>query len=373
MSEASKRLGVLSGGGDCPGINAVIRAVTKTALFEHGFQVYGIEDGFLGLVEGRLRQLRNPDVSNILTLGGTILGANNKIDPTRYPVSRDGTLTHENRMGHCLHQIERYQLDALIIIGGNGTMAVAQHFAEAGVNCIGVPKTIDNDLPGTEQTFGFASAVSVATEALDRVHTTAASHHRAMVVEVMGREAGWLALYAGTAAGADVILLPEMSYSLEAVQEKVNNRSKEGKRFSIICAAEGAAPAGGEHVVSRYDPTSNEPIRLGGVSQRLADQIEKQSSIETRYTILGHIQRGGTPVAEDRVLATQLGYAAVERFVAGSQNRMIAIQAGGLTDIPLTDAAGGQRLVPGEHPLIQAARAVGTSFGQEERSPVPTL
>jgi 6-phosphofructokinase 1 len=228
---------------------------------------------------------------------------------------------------------------------------------------VGVPKTIDNDLEGTELTFGHLTAMSIAAEAIDRIHTTAASHHRAMIVEVMGRNAGWLALGAGIASGSDVILIPEIPFDLQTICEEVLSRSRRGKRCSILCASEGARPKDGEQVVARVDPTSPDPIRLGGIGQVVGTHIETACKIETRVTVLGHVQRGGTPLPEDRVLATRFGHAAVELLMSGGSGRLVVLQRGAITDIDLTSVAGKQRLVPPDHPLIRVARDVGTCFG----------
>ena len=364
MAELPSRIGVLTGGGDCPGLNAVIRAVTKTAIFRYDLEVFGIEDGFLGLVHNRIHRLRSNDVSNILTLGGTILGTSNKCDPTRYPVRLDDGRTHfEDVTPRCLEHLQAHRIEALVVIGGDGTMTAAANFVRHGVNCIGVPKTIDNDLAGTDVTFGFATARYVATSALDRIHSTAASHHRAMIVEVMGRNAGWIALHAGVASGSDVILMPEIPFDIDKVCRFVQDRSRHGKRFSIICISEGARPVGGQQVVNRIDPTSPDPVRLGGVGRMVADQIEKRTGIETRTTVLGHVQRGGTPVPEDRVLATQFGHAALSALMQGKRNRLIVMQGRTVTDIDLLEVAERQRTVPTDHPLVAAARDVGTCFG----------
>lgn len=358
-----KRIGVLTAGGDCPGLNAVIRAVTKSALEQSDMEVIGIEDGFLGLIENRIHPLTSESVSNILTVGGTILGTNNKSDPRRFAVKVNGAIEYHNVTGRCLDHLAQHRIDALVVIGGDGSMAITSDFIRLGVNCIGVPKTIDNDLYGTDVTFGFATAVSIATDALDRVHTTAASHHRVIVVEVMGRNAGWIALYSGIASGSDVILIPEIPYDINVVSNFVLDRSKRGKRFSIICVAEGARPAGGTQVVSRVDPTSADPVRLGGVGQKVAADIEAMTEIETRAITLGHVQRGGTPVAEDRVLATQFGNEAIELLKAGERGRLVVMKGRTVTHIPLEEAEGKQRLVPTDHPLIRAARHVLTCFG----------
>ncbi|MFG0248717.1 MAG: 6-phosphofructokinase [Phycisphaeraceae bacterium JB051] len=359
-----KRIGVLTGGGDCPGLNAVIRAVTKTAIYRYGLEVFGIEDGFMGLVQNRIHPLKANDVSNILTLGGTILGTHNKCDPTRYPVTdSQGKTEFKNVSDRCMDHIKHHQLDAIIVIGGDGTMSGAANFVRMGVNCIGVPKTIDNDLEGTDVTFGFATACDVATDALDRIHTTAASHHRAMIVEVMGRNAGWLALHSGIASGSDIILLPEIPYDIDKVCQAVENRSKHGKRFSILCVSEGTKPLGGELVVDHIDPNSPDPIRLGGVGKVVANDIEKRTGIETRTTVLGHVQRGGTPVPQDRVLATEFGHAALQALMEGKENRLIVMQGRTVTDVELLSAEGKQRKVQLDNSLLLAARDVGTSFG----------
>ena len=359
------RIGVLTGGGDCPGLNAVIRAVTKDAL-SHGVSVVGIEDGFAGLLERRTRPLSSDDVSGILTTGGTILGSSNKADPARHMIGRDaqGKPIHENRISDCVAYVRELGIDALVVIGGDGTMTVASQFIAAGVPCVGVPKTIDNDLFGTDLTFGFQTAVSIATEAIDRVHTTAASHHRVMVVEVMGRNAGWLALHAGVASGSDVILMPELPFTIEGVCAAVEARRAHGRRYSVVCCSEGAAPRGGHQIVDRVDDTSPDPIRLGGVGKWVADQVQDRMGIESRHVVLGHVQRGGTPVPLDRVLATLFGDHAIELLKGGVTNRLVVMQGGRVTDVPLVDAAGKQRLVPVDHPLVAAARSVGTTFGE---------
>jgi len=359
-----KHIGVLTGGGDCPGLNAVIRAVTKDALF-HGIRVTGIEDGFLGLIERRARPLDETSVSDILSSGGTVLGSSNKANPQRFATGTDdsGNVIWEDVTEGCIDFMRRLGLEALVVIGGDGTMTCAAPFVEAGINCIGVPKTIDNDLHGTDLTFGFLTAVHVATEAMDRVRTTAASHHRVMVVEVMGRNAGWIALHSGVASGADVILIPEIEFDVDKICASIEDRSRKGKKYSIVCVAEGSKPKGGEQIVHRVDPTSPDPIRLGGIADWLMRKIEEKTKIESRHVVLGHTQRGGTPVASDRVLATQFGHHAMELLKGNTQGRMVAMQGLKLTDIPMLECAGKQRLVPLDHHLVAAARSVHTSFG----------
>jgi 6-phosphofructokinase 1 len=364
MSEI-KRIGVLTGGGDCPGLNAVIRAVTKAAIFNNDWEVFGIADGYLGLIEDRVRPLRANDVSNILTVGGTILGSSNKANPERFATGTnpDGSVRFENVCGRCFDTIKKHRLDAIVAIGGDGTMSGAKVFIEAGVNIIGVPKTIDNDLVGTDLTFGFMTACSIATEALDRIHTTAQSHARVMIVEVMGRNAGWIALHSGVASGADIILLPEFPYSLDAIAKYLHHREAIGRNFTVICAAEGAHEEGGSMSISQIDPTSPDPVRLGGVAHLLAKQIQERTGRESRAAVLGHVQRGGSPIAADRVLATRFGRHATALLRAGKRNRLVAMVDGKVTDVDLALAADKQRVILPDNELMEAAVSVGTSFG----------
>lgn len=365
MATKVKRIGVLTGGGDCPGLNAVIRAVVKSAMHQYGMEVWGVADGFLGLIENRMRLLGWTDVSNILTLGGTILGTSNQANPERFAKRRpDGTLEFQNVTPDVLSHLRSRGIEALICIGGDGTMTGAANLVRNGVNCIGVPKTIDNDLECCDQTFGFDTAVTTATECLDKIHTTAMSHHRVMVVEVMGRNAGWLALSSGLASGSDVILLPEVPYDFQKVCDYVLHRSRSGKQFSIICVSEGARQQGGELVVQRRVESSPDPIRLGGIAQKLAGEIETHTGLESRATILGHIQRGGSPSPADRVLGTAFGHHALEMLVSGAEGRLAVWRRGQLDDVAIADVAGKQRKVPQDHYLIKAARATGVCLGQ---------
>lgn len=363
-----RRIGILTGGGDCPGLNAVIRAVARDAL-ECGMTVVGVEDGYLGLIENRFTEISEGRLVGILQQGGTILGSNNRSNPSKFvvgwnpaPPRGDGKPIYADVTAKCLKNLREHGVEAMVIIGGDGTLTSAATFSRMGVPCVGVPKTIDNDIVGSEITFGFQTAVATATDALDRCRTTADSHHRAMVIEVMGRNAGWIALHAGVAAGADVILIPEMPFDLTRVYTRILSRSKHGKRSSLICVSEGARPAGGQQIVAKVDPTSPDPIRLGGIGKWLAEQIEESTGVESRYVVLGHVQRGGTPVAADRVLSTMLGNHAMKLLREGKFGRLVAVQGGRLTDIDLDQPAGRQRLVPPDDPLIEAARAVGTTF-----------
>ncbi len=360
---AIKRIGVLTGGGDCPGLNAVIRAVVKSALIQHRLEVYGIEDGFLGLIQNRMRPIGQTDVSNILTLGGTILGTSNQANPQRWPVKKNGGIDYIDVTDRVVEHIAVNHLDALVCIGGDGTMGAAANLLNNGINCIGVPKTIDNDLMHCDPTFGFDTAVTTAAECLDKIHSTAMSHHRVMVVEVMGRNAGWLALHAGLATGADIILMPEIPFAMDKICEVVTDRYHKGKRFSIICVSEGAKCIGGEQTVARRVETSPDPIRLGGIANKLAAEIESLTGLETRATILGHIQRGGTPTPYDRILGTRYGCHALEILMAGEKGKLVVMQNGQIGQADIMDVAGRQRLIPPDHTLLKSARALGTNLG----------
>jgi len=354
---------VMTGGGDCPGLNAVIRAVTKTAITKFGLEVWGIEDGYLGLIEDRMHVISYNEVSNILTVGGTILGSCNVANPSNYQIKIGGRNQTKDVSCNCIKILQSHGIDALICIGGDGTMISAAKFAKKGVNVMGVPKTIDNDLYGTDITFGFDTAVTTATEAIDKIHTTASSHHRVMIIEVMGRYAGWIALHAGLASGSDVILMPEIPYKLDKICDSVLNRSRRGKKFSIIVVAEGAKEKNGEMIVAKKIANSPDPIRLGGVANVLAAKISERTGLECRAVILGHIQRGGTPTPFDRVLATDFGNMAVELLMNGITGHLVVLKDGKLSSIPLSQAAGKIKTVPRNHRLIKTALAVGTSFG----------
>ncbi len=358
-----RRIGVLTGGGDCPGLNAVIRAVAKTGMFRYGLEIFGIEDGYLGLIEDRIRPLSVSDVSGILTVGGTILGASNKANPSQFKVLENGKWVEKDVTDRVLENCRKHKLDALVIIGGDGTMAGAAKLIDRGLKIVGVPKTIDNDLPGTEMTFGHDTAVATGSDALDKVHTTASSHHRVMVVELMGRYAGWLALRSGLASGADVILIPEIPFKLDVVADACDRRSKHGKRFTLIAVGEGAFPAGGEMVVNHVDESSPEPIRLGGIAKHVADEVEKLTGLESRAIVLGHVQRGGTPTAFDRILATVLAHHATELLADGRFGEMVVVKNGKIDAVEISSIAGKIRTVQPGDSLVLSARAVGTCFG----------
>ena len=358
---ASPRIGVLTGGGDCPGLNAVIRAVTKSLILQHNAEVIGFEDGFLGLIEQRSRHLSYRDVSGILTRGGTILGSSNKANPFSYFRRGDADVSSEV-ISYC----ERINLDAVIAIGGDGTMSISHRLQQLGLNLVGIPKTIDNDLMATDRTFGFDTAVSIATEAIDRLHTTAQSHHRVMILETMGRYAGWIALHSGVASGADVILIPEIAYDIESIVDVCRERESSGQRFTLIVVAEGAHPRGGEMTVRKRIEESPDPLRLGGVGTRLEQDLQEHVRSEIRTTTLGHVQRGGTPTAYDRNLATAFGSYAAAMVADGNFGQMVALQGSRLTSVPFSEVANQNRQVPRDAPLLTAGLAVGTSFGVKD-------
>lgn len=358
-----KRIAILTGGGDCPGINAVIRAVAKKAISGKGMEVIGIEDGYDGIINNQYRTLKYNDVSGILTLGGTILGTSKTANPYHYDIKRGDKLEFQDRSKEALKNIKRLNLSCLICIGGDGTLGIAYKLFKDGVPIIGLPKTIDNDLRGTDITFGFDSAVSIATEGIDRIHTTAQSHHRVMIVEVMGHRAGWIALYSGVAGGGDIILIPEIPYDVNIIAEKVKERNKRGKKFSIVVVAEGAKPEGGDMVIQRIVRESSDPIRLGGIGFVLGEQIEKITGLETRTVVMGHLLRGGPPTPFDRILATSMGTKAVDMIENKKFGYMVGVKKNSLVAISLKEVAKGPKTVPLNHPMIKAARSLGTCFG----------
>jgi len=362
-----RKIGVLTGGGDAPGLNGVIRALVKSAILDHNLKVVGFNDGFSGMVGLKTRDLGLDEVRGILPRGGTILGTTNRGNPFEF-VERlaDGTERVFDASGVVEQNFRRLGLDALVVIGGDGTLAIADRLMrEHGIPVVGVPKTIDNDLAATDRTFGFATAVEVATDALDRLHTTAESHHRIMLLEVMGREAGWIALHSGIAGGADVILIPEIPFDMEAVIAKVWARQNRGTSFSIIVVAEGAKPRDGEQVFSSVDPVTGWK-RLGGISYRLAPILQEKTGLEVRVTVLGHIQRGGSPCAADRILATQLGAEAARLVMEESFGHMVALRGEEIQAVPLEQAINRLKLVDPGGQLVRNARSLGLVFGDED-------
>ena len=364
---------ILTAGGDCPGLNPVIRAIVKIAITKYGLEVMGVRHGYFGLYHGDFIKLDLADVDEIITKGGTILYSSNKDNLFQYPVKdadgnfirdENGKLTYEDVSDVGVKNLEAAGIDAIFILGGDGSLTSARDFARKGVNVVGIPKTIDNDLANTDYTFGFDTAISVATDGLDRVRTTGMSHHRVMVVEIMGRGAGWLTLHAGIAGAADAILIPEIPYDIEKVAEKIKADKAAGKEFSIVAVAEGAKSLDGKQVVSKIIEDSADSIRLGGVGSIVADQLEKLTGSEARATTLGHIQRGGTPTAHDRVLSSRYGYAAVELCMRGGFGRMVALQGDQIVDVSLEDVIGQKtKNVDPSGELVTLAKAMGICFG----------
>jgi 6-phosphofructokinase 1 len=355
------RLAISTGGGDAPGLNGVIRAIVLAAV-QRGWEVFGIRKGFNGLLgEDVIVPLTQDSVRGITHLGGTILGTTNRGNPFKWPVQQpDGTIQIVDRSDEVVEAFERHGFGALIVIGGDGSLGIAHQFSRKGIPIVGVPKTIDNDLAATDVTFGFRTAVQTAAEAIDKLHSTAESHERTMVVEVMGRHAGWIALFAGVSSTADVILIPEIPYRLERVCDKVRERYRTGRNFCIVVVSEGAMPEGGQPVFQEQGPVTS---RLGGIAEQLARQIADQTGVETRSLVLGHLQRGGTPTADDRLISLRFGAAAVRLVAAGQFGTMVALHPPVVRAVPLEEAIARVKLVPVDGDVVQTARDMGISFG----------
>lgn len=336
------RIGILTSGGDCPGINATIRGVCKTAINHYGMEVFGIHSGFRGLLDDDIIQLTDNSLSGLLNMGGTILGTSRE-----KPFKRKGNSSmSEDKPAILLNTIKKHQLDCIVCIGGNGTQKTAAKLADAGVNVISIPKTIDNDVWGTDVSFGFDSAVSIATDAIDRLHSTASAHQRVMVIEVMGHKAGWIALYSGMAGGGDIILLPEIPFDIHRIGDAIIGRLKKGKPYSIVVVAEGIPTVDGKKA-----------------AQYIAEEIEYETGFETRETVLGYIQRGGSPTAFDRNLATRMGGHATELIATGQFGRMVALKGSEISSVPLSEVAGKLKLVTEDHDLVVQGRRLGVCFG----------
>jgi len=358
-----KRIGVLTGGGDCPGLNAVIRAVVKTAIKNCGMEVFGIEDGYEGLVFDRFVPLGYEQVHGILTKGGTMLGSSNRANPFKMTYLKNHEKVTEDLSQQACKNFNDHKLDALVVIGGDGTLKIGKDLQDkCGMKMVGVPKTIDNDLSATDVTFGFETAVITATEAIDKLHTTAESHHRVMLVEVMGRDAGWIALYSGIAGGADAILIPEIPYYIDKLVAKIERREQYGSKFSIVVVAEGAKPVGGDMSVMKQADQAWCLPRLGGAAQRVADEVEKLTGKETRVTVLGHIQRGGIPTPFDRNLASRFGVEAVNLLGKGEFGKMVCLRGRDIKSVKIEEAIGRQKLVDPKGEMVMAARALGIDF-----------
>jgi len=359
-----KRIGLITGGGHCPGLNAVVRAVVKTCAYEYGIDVVGIQDGYWGLIHDRMRPLEPDDVSGILSRGGTILGSSNRDNPFRVPEDVGGEKRFRDLSDAAIKNAQRRGLELLLVVGGDGSLTIGYQLMEKGLPVIGVPKTIDNDLGATDVTFGFDSALVTATEAVDKLHTTAASHHRLMVLEVMGRYAGWIALSAGLAGGAHVILIPEIPFDIEKCAQHIRQRGYHGRNFAIVVVAEGATPIGGEMFVERTVPDSTDSVRLGGIGRWVAEELEKRLEWEARATVLGHLQRGGAPSPQDRVLATRFGVEAARLVAEGKVGHMVALHGTEVDSVPIKEAVSYLRRVDPKSQIVEAARALGTCFGE---------
>lgn len=361
-----KRVAILTGGGDCPGLNAVIRAITRKSIMENNWEVIGIKNGYNGLYHGDFVDLDLFNTSGILEEGGTILHSSNKDNLFRYPVVENGEKVIRDVSDIGMQNLANAGVDVLFAVGGDGTLTSARDFTRKGLKVVAVPKTIDNDLGSTDMTFGFSTAVDVATDALDRLHTTAASHHRIMVLEVMGRYSGWIALYAGIAGGADAILIPEIPYNIEYVASKIMRRKELGKNFSVIVVAEGAREMGGDVVVQNVVEGSPDPIRLGGIGDKVAMELEKLCGNESRATILGHLQRGGSPSATDRILSSRYGIAAVKLAEQGLFGNMVTLKGNEMGYDSLENVIDNNKFVDIDGEIVEAAKSLGIVFGDED-------
>ncbi len=359
-----KRVGISTGGGDCPGLNAVIRAFTYAATSEYQWEVFGIPDAFGGLLndEPKLIPLTRDNIRGILPQGGTIIGTSNRSDPFKFPVQQtDGSFINEDRSALLLERLRDYEIDALVMVGGDGSMRIAKRLSDMGVDIVGVPKTIDNDLYATDMTFGHDSACNIAMEAIDRLHTTAYSHHRVMICEVMGRDAGWLALHSGVSGGADVILIPEIPYSLDRIVQRLDERRINNRHFSIIVAAEGAKPVGGDVVTQGQ---GHDAPRYGGLAYQLEEELRKRIQQEVRSVVLGHLQRGGSPTHFDRVLGSRYGEYAAQLIAEEKFGHLAALRNGEIVPVSLAEATQRIKLIePKTNQLVNTARRMGISFG----------
>ena len=351
-----KRIGILTGGGDCPGLNAVIRAAVRTLIRDYDLEVYGIQLGFEGLLTKSIIPLTLETIRGILPKGGTLLRTTNRGNPFEYPTGHGSETT--NRSPECVSNIRELGLDGIIAIGGDGTLRIAQRLSDMGIPMVAVPKTIDNDLAATDYTFGFQTAVAIATDAVDRLHTTAESHDRVMILEVMGRNAGWIALYSGIAGGADIILIPEIAYRSEEIVRTIRERQSEGSKFDIIVVAEGAKRQGGEEAY--LDKATR---RLGGIAYQVAADIQQHIDFEIRVTVLGHVQRGGSPIAFDRILSSRFGKAAADLAARKQFGQMVAIRGERIVAVPIAEAVSRPKYVDPDGEVVETARSVGISFG----------
>lgn len=359
-----KKIALLTGGGDCPGLNAVIRAVTKTAILEYGYEVIGYRFGYRGLYNNHYINLDINTVDDILHKGGTILWSSNKDNLFDYLVEENGKKVKKDVSDVAVENLKKENVDALVIVGGDGTLTSARDFSRKGINVVGVPKTIDNDLGSTDFTFGFNTAIGIVTDCLDRLHTTAESHHRILIAEVMGRNAGWIALHSGIAGDAHIILIPEIPYNLDKIVEKIQERKAKGYKHTLIVVSEGAKSITGETVVAKVVEDSPDPIRFGGIANKIANDLEKRiQDQEVRSTILGHIQRGGNTSTYDRILSTRYGAAAARLVNEGKFGNMVCLDGDEISYVSLEDVIGKEKYVDPNHELIRISKSMGIGFG----------
>ena len=359
---ATKTFGILTAGGDCPGLNAAIRGVCRAAVDRYDMKVIGIADGFRGLINGEAGELGAGDFTGILTRGGTILGSSRE-KPYKVEAKKSPSEIEHDKVAAIKENYKKLNLDCLVVLGGNGTNTTGYRLSQEGLNVLGLPKTIDNDIVGTDRTFGFNSALAIATEAIDRLHSTAESHSRVMVIELMGNKAGWLALYAGVAGGGDVILIPEIPYDIKSIARHLEKRAKTGRSFSIVVVAEGALSLDEEKMEKKERKKYRQETASPSIAYRLAQEIGDETGVETRATVLGHVQRGGIPSASDRVLATSLGTAAAALLARGEYGRMVALAGDEISSVDLSVPAGKIKSVPRDHYMIDTALSVGTCLG----------
>ena len=363
-----KRIAISTGGGDCQGLNAVIRAVVKAARYRYNWDVIGSLDGLAGLIDTtKIRKLGINDVRGLLPKGGTILGTTNKGDPLHFPVEINGKTEYVDLSEKIIKNFKELLLDVLIMVGGDGTQAIAYELFKKGIHVVGISKTIDNDLMDTDMTFGFSTAVQVAVDAIDRLHTTAESHHRVMIVEVMGRYAGWIALHAGLGGGADIILIPEIPFDMDIIIQKILQRRNLGGKFSIIVVAEGAYPKGGNRIIQKKANGEYDHELLGGVGHWLSREIEKRIDVETRVTVLGYIQRGGTPVAFDRILATRFGTYACELIEREDYGRLVVLRGEEIKSVALEKAMGKLKMVNPNGQFVKTCESINICLGRENK------
>ena len=362
-SSVTKTFGILTAGGDCPGLNAAIRGVCRAAMSRYNMKVIGIADGFRGLIDGDYRELHPGDFTGILTRGGTILGASRE-KPFKPDSRLSAVVDEEDKVDVIKKNYQKLELDCLVVIGGNGTNTTGYRLTWEGLNVIGLPKTIDNDIMGTDRSFGFNSALGIATDAIDRLHSTAQSHSRVMVIELMGHKAGWLALYAGIAGGGDVILIPEIPYDIKNIGRHLQERAANGKSFSIVVVAEGALSVEESNMEKKERKKYRAEMEVPSIGYRVASEIEAETGMETRATVLGYVQRGGIPSATDRILATSLGTAAAELLAKGEYGRMVALAGNDISSVDMSVPYDKVKTVPRDHYMIDTALSVGTCLGE---------